>query len=129
MYHSTSRIMVPRVLDKAIRFGLCAAAPKRDYCSKRVQFQSKAAYASMRRARSIHRYTETPSEPSQPPVLVAKSRLSVQRAYMSAHQAAVRNRTPLGRCKTSRRGGKHDARLPERKGGRVLCRMSSLAYP
>lgn len=39
MYHSTPRVMVPRVLDKAIRFGLCAAAPKRDYCLKRVQFQ------------------------------------------------------------------------------------------
>lgn len=43
-------------------------------------------------------------EASQPPALVAESRLSVQRGYMVAHKPRVRNRTPLGRCKTSCEG-------------------------
>lgn len=131
MYHSTPRLTVPHASDKAIRFGLCVLRYQSvSDCLKRVQFgRPMAAYASRSAAQKhaqVHRDT---CDASLPPVLVAKEPAVCAASVHGSQQAAVRNRTPLGRCKTSREGGKHDARLPERKGGRVLWRISSLAYP
>lgn len=87
MYHSTPHITVPRALDKAIRFGLFVLRHRSVTVGlKRVQFQSCVRKHEAGQKHTVHRYTESPTEPSQPPVLVAKSRLSVQRAYMAAHK-------------------------------------------
>lgn len=87
MYHSTPRIEVPPRWTKPIRFGLCVlryrsvSAAQYEFSLGGPKLRTQAGGGP--EASQVHRDT---CEASQPPVLVAKSRPSVQRAYTVAHK-------------------------------------------